>query len=252
LDKDRILLDVGGHFFSTTMETLTSVPGSLLGSMFSGRFPLNFTKDGRVFIDRDGFHFRHILNFLREPDSWSFCHAKDKQLLEELKCEARFFGLEEAMFKNTSRTPQKLHWLDGRVKINSFSSEYESCPATNLIDTGKTYWLSDRYQTEDQWVVFEFEKDVYLTKVGIKVDNYECTVKDWSIQTSQDEQETWKDVMSYTAKCGKECQTEQVFEGFQLRTKFIRLFFKNNWGPGGGSYILIRDIRFYGAEIETF
>jgi len=67
IEKDRILLDVGGHFFSTTIETLTSIPDSVLGRMFSGRFPIKFTEDGRVFVDRDGTHFRHILNFFENP-----------------------------------------------------------------------------------------------------------------------------------------------------------------------------------------
>ncbi|NYT47305.1 MAG: hypothetical protein H0A75_06710 [Candidatus Methanofishera endochildressiae] len=34
--------------------------------MFSGRYPIQKGKDGNYFIDRDGTHFNHILNFLRD------------------------------------------------------------------------------------------------------------------------------------------------------------------------------------------
>jgi len=252
LDKDRILLDVGGQFFSTTLVTLTTVPGSLLGGMFSGRFPIQFSKDGRVFIDRDGQHFRHILNFLRDPENWRFTH-KDRSMLDELKVEARFYGLEDPMFKKNNRVPSKQSWLDGKVKVHSFSSQFTSAPATNVLDTTKTYWLSEKGKIENEWIVFEFDRDVFVSKIGIKVDNFECSVKDWTIQVSEnDDLENWKDLKTFEAKCGRECLTEQVFDGFQVRTKILRLFFHNNWGPGGGNYILVKDVRFFGAELDSF
>jgi len=252
IDKSRIQLDIGGCFFSSTVETLTNVPDSHLGRMFSGRFPLEFTKDGRVFIDRDGTHFRHILNFLRDPQNWVFTW-KDKQLIDELRTEARFYGLEDAMFKKNNRVPKRQGWLDGKVKVLTFSSQYKSCPATNIVDPQKTYWLSDLGKITDQWIVFELEKEAYVSKVGVKVDNFECTAKDFVLQISEgDDKVNWIDISSYQAKCGKEVKTEQVFEGFEVRAKYIRLFFKNNWGPGGGQYILVTNVRFYGAELDSF
>ncbi len=38
----------------------------MLAAMFSGRHELQREPDGSFFIDRDGAHFRHILNFLRD------------------------------------------------------------------------------------------------------------------------------------------------------------------------------------------
>jgi len=252
LDRDRIMLDVGGHHFSTTIETLITIPESILGRMFSGRFPLSFTKDHRVFIDRDGTHFRHILNFLRDPENWRFT-SKDTQIVDEMRNEAKFYGLEDPMFRKNNRVPHSQKSLEGKVKIHSFSSQYTSTPATNVLDTSKTYWLSDKGLIENQWLVFEFDKEVFVSKIGLRVDNFECTVKDWTVQISDNvEEDVWKDVKSFEAKCGKQCTTEQVFDGFQIRGKYIRLFFKNNWGPGGGNYILVKDVRFFGAELDSF
>jgi len=58
-------LNVGGHFFSTSIETLTRYPQSMLGVMFSGRHTTTKDKDEKYFIDRDGPAFGVILNFLR-------------------------------------------------------------------------------------------------------------------------------------------------------------------------------------------
>jgi len=60
-----VRLDVGGMMFSTTVGTLTQRDtSSMLAVMFSGRrrVPMD-SKKGAVFIDRDGTHFRHILNW---------------------------------------------------------------------------------------------------------------------------------------------------------------------------------------------
>ncbi|XP_025044010.1 BTB/POZ domain-containing protein KCTD11 [Pelodiscus sinensis] len=60
-----ITLNVGGKFYTTTMETLTRFPDSMLGAMFRGPRPASTDQRGHYFIDRDGKAFRHILNFLR-------------------------------------------------------------------------------------------------------------------------------------------------------------------------------------------
>ncbi|XP_060111842.1 BTB/POZ domain-containing protein KCTD11 [Heteronotia binoei] len=60
-----VTLNVGGKFYSTTFETLTRFPDSMLGAMFRGPHPALTDSRGNYFIDRDGKTFRHILNFLR-------------------------------------------------------------------------------------------------------------------------------------------------------------------------------------------
>ena len=63
--ESTLTLNVGGNIYQTSLETLTKYPGSLLADMFSARFDLKQGSDGCYFIDRDGTHFRHILNYLR-------------------------------------------------------------------------------------------------------------------------------------------------------------------------------------------
>ena len=92
----RIVLDVGGMHFSTSRSTLTKYPESMLGIMFSGRHDLETMqcKDGSFFIDRDGTHFRHVLNYLRDGEEVVEYFPKSLDVLSELLREAKFYQLE--------------------------------------------------------------------------------------------------------------------------------------------------------------
>jgi len=229
LNSNRVLLDVGGTFFSTTTETLTKVPDSMLGRMFSGRFPIHINHDdGRVFLDRDGTHFHHILNYLRDPEN-NPVKIKEKTTLEELKIECEYFGLDEAMFgtKGSFVVPDVMDWLNNKnVKVQSFSSALSGFPCTNTLDPNVTYWLSESGQTTNQWIVYEFPKQVFVSKIMMKVDSFECTAKDWNVQVSDDDDLTsWNVVKEFQSKSGNTTSTDQIFEDFEVRAKYIKLFF---------------------------
>ncbi|KAK6944195.1 Potassium channel tetramerization-type BTB domain [Dillenia turbinata] len=104
-----IHLNIGGKKFCTTVETLTQrEPDSMLAAMFSGShiltkdphtarpspffhlifvfvsFLLNLVScDGFVFVDRDGKHFRHILNWLRDGVIPTLNDSEYPELLRE-------------------------------------------------------------------------------------------------------------------------------------------------------------------------
>ena len=88
-DVGRVIrLNVGGQLFCTTLDTLRAEE-SMLSSMFSGRFEIRSQLDG-VFIDRDGTHFRHILNYLRGN---GLRLGRDPALYNAVLDEADFYGL---------------------------------------------------------------------------------------------------------------------------------------------------------------
>lgn len=79
-DNGIIQLNVGGIMYTTSLSTLSRIPGSFFDSMFSGRHGIASIDASSVrhaearapssspeayFIDRDGKYFRHILNYLR-------------------------------------------------------------------------------------------------------------------------------------------------------------------------------------------
>ena len=66
-DDDIVHLNVGGQKFTTTRATLCQVEGSLLATMFNGRWEdrVKRDKDGVVFFDFNPEYFGWILDYLR-------------------------------------------------------------------------------------------------------------------------------------------------------------------------------------------
>ena len=93
LQESKIKLDIGGHNYTTSITTLRRDPDSMLAAMFSGRHELKKEPDGSYFIDRDGIHFRHILNFLRDGQVDAETLPKDPVTLKELLREAKYYQL---------------------------------------------------------------------------------------------------------------------------------------------------------------
>ena len=81
---DWFCLNVGGIQFWTTCTTLKTK-----SSFFSGLVESADLCDRCANIDRDPFHFRYILNYLRG----SKCVPSCVQDLKELRAEADFYGL---------------------------------------------------------------------------------------------------------------------------------------------------------------
>ena len=99
--EPTVTLNVGGNLFTTTTSTLTRFPDTMLGAMFSGRHALIQDKNGAYFIDRDGTHFREILNFLRGSTASTEEQIEQRlspATMEELKFEADFYGMKDLMF----------------------------------------------------------------------------------------------------------------------------------------------------------
>ena len=86
-----VKLNVGGKRFTTSLQTLTRDPNSMLAAMFSGRHEVQTTEDGSFFIDRDGTYFRFILNYLRDGE---LILPENPKFLKELVAEARFYQLQ--------------------------------------------------------------------------------------------------------------------------------------------------------------
>nr|XP_055034027.1 BTB/POZ domain-containing protein KCTD16a [Misgurnus anguillicaudatus] len=94
--SDVVELNVGGQVYYTRHATLTSVPNSLLGKLFSNKKDTSndLARDikGRYFIDRDGFLFRYVLDYLRDKTVVLPDYFPEKG---RLKREAEFFQLPE-------------------------------------------------------------------------------------------------------------------------------------------------------------
>jgi hypothetical protein len=88
-----VKLNVGGTYMSTTLKTLTSVPDSTLGKMFSGHHDLPKDENGAYFIDRCPVPFAEVLAFLRSPEQYQVPVANE----DAVALEADFFGLKSLL-----------------------------------------------------------------------------------------------------------------------------------------------------------
>jgi len=117
-------LNVGGQFFVTTIETLTVDKNSLFPKLLEKPVKV----DDAVFIDRDGTHFRHILNFLR---SGVLNIKADITLHNELLVEADYYqiqGLKDLLqvtLPNTSANEDKDEVLKWKEKALRLEKELE-------------------------------------------------------------------------------------------------------------------------------
>ena len=110
------------------------IPGSMLQAMFSEEFDSKPSEDGSYFIDRDGTHFRYILNYLR---TGQLIVPKDEIIRRELLAEADFYRVEGIIKALTARPFQNsvilsseqcqtlMNWLKetGAIKDNTMASD---------------------------------------------------------------------------------------------------------------------------------
>lgn len=97
-------LNIGGTAYTTSESTLRRYPESMLCRMFAGSWASKRDAVGRVFIDRDGPIFRHVLNHLRGSEALP-SEIYDLQLLTE---EADFYQLSGLRLAAEEALEQKL------------------------------------------------------------------------------------------------------------------------------------------------
>lgn len=90
-----VKLNVGGHVYWTTHDTLTSHGPNMLASMVRHSNPGELIDDA-YFIDRDPETFRWILNHLRGSNTLPKKDSVDMYLLKE---EASFFAMDDLLMR---------------------------------------------------------------------------------------------------------------------------------------------------------
>mmetsp|Transcript_61916 Transcript_61916/g.121607 ORF Transcript_61916/g.121607 Transcript_61916/m.121607 type:complete len:364 (+) Transcript_61916:247-1338(+) len=143
--KTKIKLDVGGTGYSTSRTTLTSLPGSMLEAMFSGRHVLEEDESGRIFIDRNGATFEFVLEYLRSPGAFSLEGLSKREVAATIT-EFGFFGLPSPL------PPDPPFSLQMTTRANSGSTAVvDESTGTCLISraqgtgTGRSSWAVGSY-----------------------------------------------------------------------------------------------------------
>ena len=122
-----VRLSVGGVHFETSIDTLTrGYPDSMLSAMFSGRHNVTKDEDGRYFIDRDGTHFRYVLNYLRDGNT--YIPIDNQQVLDELCEEVQFYQIEGLLQKLEDMRQQVMN----RISYNQLLQMLNSASCKQL------------------------------------------------------------------------------------------------------------------------
>lgn len=133
---DVVELNVGGQVYYTRHATLVSTPNSLLGKIFSPKKDAtnDLARDpkGRYFIDRDGFLFRYVLDYLRDKQVVLPDHFPEKGRLRK---EAEYFQLSDMV---KLLTPEDLkhspdEYFHSDFEDGSHGSDHKMCPPSSLV-----------------------------------------------------------------------------------------------------------------------
>ncbi|MCI4386282.1 hypothetical protein PGIGA_G00060620 [Pangasianodon gigas] len=133
---DVLELNVGGQVYYTRHATLVSQPGSLLGKIFSPKSSAvpDLARDpkGRYFIDRDGFLFRYVLDFLRDRQVVLPEHFPEKARLRK---EAEYFQLPDLVKLLTPEEvkPSPDECAHSDYEDGSLGSDQRACPPPSLV-----------------------------------------------------------------------------------------------------------------------
>lgn len=133
---DVVELNVGGQVYYTRHSTLVSTPNSLLGKLFSSKKDASndLARDpkGRYFIDRDGFLFRYVLDYLRDKQVVLPDHFPEKGRLRK---EAEYFQLPDLVKlltpEDIKQSPDDYFHSD--YEDGSQGSDHRQCPPPSLV-----------------------------------------------------------------------------------------------------------------------
>jgi N-acetylneuraminic acid mutarotase len=123
--QGRVELNIGGRRFQTSVRTLRRVPHTFFDAYFSGRYAQDVCLDGSIFVDRDGEHFGHVLEYMRDGVvSVAEAGARPSvSLLRALKREFGYYCIE--LVAEQPAEPQQLEMayiMGGNALVGRLSS----------------------------------------------------------------------------------------------------------------------------------
>ena len=213
-----------------------------------------------IFLQNSKFNqaeFRLIKeNFELNNNQEDFKSALEKlnETVEELKKENKELKLQNEKFqkrldeiesKLISNKKRDFHWINSSVNIVNNSNFLGSHPPDIMI--GKQsgdYSLTEG--NRNHYIEFSFNNIYFLKSIRISVANYDCSLKNFTVEIipqNWDKYELGKFTRSrYKDNTG--------FEEFPINKecKGIKLNLIDNWGEGGGNFILIKRIDFNVSE----
>jgi len=140
-----------------------------------------------------------------------------------------------------------LHFISKEVKVVNESITHDGY-GTNIL-LGKEngpYFLTEG--NKNHYIIFDLGKKYYLKGIKITLHDFECTLKNFKISV-MDDNNNWKIVSSFICQPFNKEVNFQYFE-IDVDTQMVKIDLIDNWGNGGGNYILIKRLYFEVGELK--
>ena len=159
--------------------------------------------------------------------------------MQNEKLEKRITQIESS-FSNYKK--YNYHWINDEVDIIDNSKFHQGFPPDIMLGKNKYELYSLTDGNRNHFVEFSFKNIYYLKSIRISVDNYECSLRNFKIEIKSPNDEKIN-LGDFTRSKYKD---NTGFEEFQINRecKGLKLYLIDNWGSGGGNYILVKRIDF--------
>jgi hypothetical protein len=134
--EGHVELNIGGYRFQTSVQMLRRVPHTYFDAYFSGRYAQDVCLDGSIFVDRDGEHFGHVLEYMRDGMvSVAEVGARPSvSLLRALKREFGFYCIELSVEQSMEQEQPECALVMGGLSYGSEASKYGASMMQCLIN----------------------------------------------------------------------------------------------------------------------
>ena len=162
---------------------------------------------------------------------------EEKELNDFLE-KIKVFGILSNSLNNIIKK-NNFHWINSEVKIVD-NSEFIDGNQHYLLENNTHYSLTKG--NRNHFIEFSFIKNYFLKSIRIKVSNFECSLKTFKVEVISENGK--RDIIGTFIR--KKYSENSGFQEFEIlkECKGVKLYLIDNWGKGGGNYILIQNIDF--------
>ena len=192
-DNDIIKINVGGTFLSVRRETLSSIKGSRLEALFSGRWENRLLRDedGNVFMDLNPDTFKEIIEYLHRYKLSSLLPVHCKSLInlesdpkKELGLYVNFFGLKDEQ-ESDNGAPTSVTEAPKTEEISVYNKLFDCIKKeeSELMKLEKSFNKCEKYMGEESYVSF------FVTRTGSSKEDEEDEDNDNFAMVNHDEEQ---------------------------------------------------------------